>query len=211
MKKWIIFDAMGVVFNVGDDTNDLLVPFVQERNNTITREKINEVYMDASLGKITSDEFWKRMNITESEKEKDICMEYLDSCLTLDENFIEVAKKLKDNYNLGILSNDVSEWSAYLRKKYEIDEVVEFSVISGDVKCRKPNVEIYQIAIKQTGTEAKNCVFIDDRDKNLVPAIEQGMRTIKFIRDDQYTKLKNVPVINSFLELKEKVNDIFSE
>lgn len=211
MKKWIIFDAMGVVFNVGDDTNDLLVPFVQERNNTITREKINEVYMDTSLGKITSDEFWKRMNITESEKEKDICIEYLDSCLTLDENFIEVAKKLKDNYNLGILSNDVSEWSAYLRKKYEIDEVVEFSVISGDVKCRKPNVEIYQIAIKQTGTEAKNCVFIDDRDKNLVPAIEQGMRTIKFIRDDQYMKLKNVPVINSFLELKEKVNDIFSE
>lgn len=211
MKKWIIFDAMGVIFKVGDDTNDLLVPFVQERNKIITQEEINKVYMDASLGKITSGEFWKKMNIPESEKEKDPCIEYLDSCLTLDENFIEVAKELKDNYNLAILSNDVGEWSAYLRKKYKIDEIVEFSVISGDVKCRKPNVEIYQIAIKQTGVEARDCVFIDDRDKNLVPAIEQGMHSIKFLRDEESTTLENISVINNFLELKEKVNDIFSE
>ncbi len=40
--QWIIFDAMGVVLGVGDDTNELLVPFVQERRN-VSRERINEV------------------------------------------------------------------------------------------------------------------------------------------------------------------------
>jgi len=43
MDRWIIFDAMGVIFEVGDDTNELLVPFVQERNREITREAIKAV------------------------------------------------------------------------------------------------------------------------------------------------------------------------
>jgi hypothetical protein len=30
--KWVILNAMGVIFEVGDDTNDLLVPHIQKRN-----------------------------------------------------------------------------------------------------------------------------------------------------------------------------------
>ena len=45
---------MGVIFEVGDDTNDLLVPYIQKRNNMIPREKINEMYTKASLGEILS-------------------------------------------------------------------------------------------------------------------------------------------------------------
>jgi len=209
-KKWIIFDAMGVIFTVGDDTNDLLVPFVQERNKIISREEINEVYMDASLGRITSEDFWKKMNLCEKGSEQEICKEYLDSCVTIDENFMAVAKKLKDNYNLAILSNDLSEWSAYLREKSGIDEVVTFSVISGDVKCRKPSAEIYKIAIQQTKTDASNCVFIDDRYKNLIPAQEQGMHVIKFSRDDDSKKFDNITIMNSFLDLEEKVKGFWT-
>jgi len=52
--KWIIFDVMGVIFEVGDDTNDLLVPYIQKRKDMISTEKINEMYTKASLGKILS-------------------------------------------------------------------------------------------------------------------------------------------------------------
>ncbi len=58
LDKWIIFDAMGVIFTVGDDTNELLVPFVMERNKDLTREYINEVYRSASLGEISSNELY---------------------------------------------------------------------------------------------------------------------------------------------------------
>lgn len=40
--KWIIFDAMGVIFEVGDDTNDLLVPYIQNKNNMISAETKHE-------------------------------------------------------------------------------------------------------------------------------------------------------------------------
>lgn len=211
MKKWIIFDVMGVIFTVGDDTNDLLVPFVQEHNKSITREEINNLYMDASLGKITSDEFWQKVGICKSGDKQEICKEYLDTCLTIDENFIRIARQLKKNYNLAVLSNDVSEWSTFLREKFGIDDVIEFSVISGDAKCRKPSEEIYQIALRQAKVDAADCVFIDDRDKNLIPAMNQGMKVIRFLRDDVTTSLDDVAVISSFLELEDVLKNIWSE
>jgi len=41
--KWVILDVMGVIFEVGDDTNDLLVPYIQKMDKMISAEKINEM------------------------------------------------------------------------------------------------------------------------------------------------------------------------
>lgn len=209
MNKWVIFDVMGVIFTVGDDTNDLLVPFVQERNKMITKEEINIAYMDASLGKITSNEFWRNVGICQPGEEQKLCRTYLDTCLILDSNFVQIAERLKNYYHLAILSNDVSEWSVYLRKKYGIDDLMEFSIISGDVMCRKPNKRIYKIALEHTKEDAANCVFVDDRDKNLIPALEQGMKVIRFLRDEDRTELDNVVTISGFLELEEALKKIW--
>lgn len=207
-EKWVIFDVMGVIFTVGDDTNDLLVPYIKKKNNLITKEYINEIYIDASLGKISSDEFWSKMNICKKGEEDKICKNYLDTCLTIDENFVKTAKKLKEKYYLAMLSNDVSEWSTYLRKKFGLDELIEFSVISGDVKCRKPSAGIYKIAIEKTGAKPEYCVFIDDRDKNLVSAENEGMRILKFNRDGEPAKLEKVLSINSFLDIEKTLEEI---
>jgi len=201
--KYIIFDAMGVIFTVGDDTNDLLVPYIWKKNPSITREEINGIYKDASLGKLTSEEFWKSVNVESTDKK------YLDECLTIDESFIETAKNLKEKYKLAVLSNDLAEWSAYLRKKYGIDDVVEFSVISGDVGYRKPSKEIYEIALEKVNADPKDCIFIDDRDKNLLPAMKLGMNVIKFSREENSTTLDDVQVINRFEDLANAVDKIW--
>lgn len=208
-KKWIIFDVMGVIFKVGDDTNDLLVPYVQTIDANNSREKINEVYMEASLGKITSCEFWKRLNCATDNTYKEKEKKYLDECLTLDEEFIEVASRLKENYNLAILSNDVSEWGAYLREKYGINELVEFSVISGDVGYRKPSEDIYKLAIEKVDVNPCDCVFVDDRDKNLKPALQLGMKVVRFLRDDTECGLDKVIAVKSFTELGEQIINVW--
>lgn len=41
LTKWVILDLMGVIFKVGDDTNDLLVPYILKMNDMISAEKIN--------------------------------------------------------------------------------------------------------------------------------------------------------------------------
>lgn len=208
-KKWIIFDVMGVIFKVGDDTNDLLVPYVQQIDKNCGREKINDIYMEASLGNIASSEFWKKLQVADDDSFSEVEKRYLDSCLTIDEQFIDVAKRLKDNYNLAILSNDVSEWGSYLREKYGINEVVEFSVISGDVGYRKPSEEIYKIALRRANANPGDCVFIDDRDKNLIPAQKLGMKVIRFLRDDTECKIDGVTTIESFVDLEKKICNVW--
>lgn len=54
---------MGVLFVVGDDTNELLVPFVQERNPAISREQVNACYLRASLGEIDPGQFWREVGL----------------------------------------------------------------------------------------------------------------------------------------------------
>lgn len=39
VKKWIVFDAMGVIFKVGDDTNELLVPYIKKLNKGIEEKR----------------------------------------------------------------------------------------------------------------------------------------------------------------------------
>jgi putative hydrolase of the HAD superfamily len=180
MLKWIIFDVMGVIFTVGDDTNDLLVPFIQESNPHISRETINAAYLRASLGQISSRQFWNEVGLHEYPQ---IEKAYLDSRLTLDPGFKSMAKRLQKHFHLGLLSNDVSEWSVYLRKRHRLD-FFPTVVISGDVGCRKPDPRIYQYFLNRAGAKAQECVFVDDRCKNLIAAKKLGMKTIRFVRDE---------------------------
>lgn len=212
-KKCVIFDAMGVIFTIGDDTNDLLVPFIKNYNQDITREEVNQYYMEASKGEISSKDFWKSVGLKIEFNGKNIEKEYLDTCLTLDEKFIEIARNLKKEYIIAILSNDVREWSEYLRIKHGLNEVVDYSIISGDVGVRKADEKIYKIALDKIGVEATDCVFIDDRDKNLIPALKLGMNVIKFDREGERkikSEIDNVKRINSFSQLYSKLKLIWN-
>lgn len=205
MIKWIIFDAMGVVFTVGDDTNDLLVPFVRERNGHIPTSLISETYLQASLGKITSRQFWGKIGL--GAQYPAVETEYLDTRLSIDNEFVVIAKKLRLRYSIGLLSNDVSEWSRYLREKFALD-FLDTVIISADVQCRKPALRIYERFLNQAQTNAKECVFIDDRYKNLSAARMLGLRTIHFARETTVGNFVPDATIRSFSELENAIESI---
>lgn len=183
MIKNIFFDVMGVVFVVGDDTNELLVPFIQKFNKNITKEQINEYYLDASSGKMTSDKFWLKVGVDESRINL-IETEYLDKNFISDTGIIDIMKILKEKgYKIGLLSNDLSEWSEFLRNKFGLNDLVDYCVISGDVGLRKPDEAIYEYTIRECDIDPSKSVFIDDRIKNLIPAEKLGFKTVLFDRN----------------------------
>ena len=201
--EWIVFDVMGVIFEVGDDTNELLVPFVQQRNPGISRTAINEIYLSASLGNISSARFWEAVGLEEGYPE--IESHYLDSCLSLDPQFVAVAEKLGHTYSIGVLSNDLKEWSSYLRRKYTLERLFSRVIIGGDVGLRKPDPRIYVEFLKGVSGEASSCVFIDDRLNNLEAASEQGMRTIWLAREEMQSPFQPDGIIHALAELPELV------
>jgi putative hydrolase of the HAD superfamily len=196
--QWIIFDAMGVVFKVGDDTNELLVPFIQEQCN-VSRELINERYLAASLGKISSRRFWEDIGL--GVLYPAIESEYLDSRLTIDQGFPPVAGRLVGRYSLGLLSNDVAEWSAYLRRKHGL-ACFTTVVVSGQVGCRKPEPRIFELFLERSGAAPHSCIFVDDRLENLLTAQKLGFRTVHFQREEEGEEFACDARITSFSQLE---------
>ena len=180
--KYIVFDVMGVIFEDADDTRDLLVPYVQERNDAMTQQSIVDLYIETSLGRITSRDFWNACGL--GANYPDVERDYLDSRLKLDPDFVGVAEQLSEVYSLAILSNDVAEWNRYLRQKYDLNRLLDFTVISGDVGYRKPDANIYRIMLDKAGCDAADCLFIDDMDKNLEAASRLDIVTCRFERQD---------------------------
>jgi putative hydrolase of the HAD superfamily len=206
MKKLIVFDAMGVIYKTSDDIKDLLVPYLQSINNTLNTQKVYELYHSLSLGKMSSKEFFTKLGFSKNYSiiEKD----YLDSCLKLDSEFIPLAENLKDNYQLAMLSNDVSTWSEFLREKFDLDKYFAASIISSDVGSRKPSHEIYQALLNKTNYKACDCIFIDDNINNLEAAKTLGFNTTWFNRNDE-DKLYDGYTVKSLSKVLETVSLIY--
>lgn len=197
MKQVVIFDVMGVIFTVSDDTNDLLIPYVSALKPQIQRDTIKRLYLEASLGNISAHDFWAGLEFPPCDIGR-IQSDYLDTCLTLDSGFIECVKTLKRKYKIALLSNDVAEWSSYLRKKHGIEEYIDYAFISSDLRVRKPDPEIYRQALDGMDIKPSECVFIDDDPRRVDAAAELGIASILFNRNnDSYKGLQ----VKSFKEL----------
>ena len=205
--KWVILDVMGVIFEVGDVTNDLLVPYIQKMNDMISAEKINEMYLKASLGEISSFDFWNELGF--GSKYPEIEKDYLDTYLRIDSEFVEVAKTLSKNYSLAILSNDVEKWSNYLRTKFDLSRLFKIIIISGEVGYRKPDKRIYNILLDRVKSPPSDCIFVDDRSKNLRTGSEMGIKTIKFVREESNDDFSANFEICSFVELPQAIERVF--
>jgi HAD superfamily hydrolase (TIGR01509 family) len=177
MPKWIVFDAMGVIFEEGDDIINGLVPFLQRRGFTrLEPEAVHAVYRRASLGQISPRAFWEGIGL--GNEYPAIEKEYLDTCLQLDPAFVETAERLSGKYSLAVLSNDIAEWSAYLRKRHGLDRLFKAVVISGEAGVRKPAPEIYRILLDRLHADGKDCVIVDDRIQNLSAAAALGINPV---------------------------------
>lgn len=173
--KWIVLDAMGVVFT--EDTIDLIIKFVKSKKD-IDSKKIRDLYLRGSLGEFKSKEIWKKLDLDNSYPAIEI--EYLENNFKLRDDFLSVIRDLKKEYKIAMLSNDVSEWSKYLRIYFEIEDIFDELIISGEVSYRKPDKKIYEIFLNKVNAKAKDCVFIDDIEENLKSAKELGINVIKF-------------------------------
>lgn len=54
------------------------------------------------------------------------------------------------------------------------------AVVSGFVEMRKPDRDIYELALRRFGIEARTSVFIDDKAMNILGANNAGLRGIRF-------------------------------
>jgi HAD superfamily hydrolase (TIGR01549 family) len=174
MADMLILDAMGVLYEAGDDVAELLVPFVGRHGRAdLLAEAIDRDYVEASLGRMDADTFWRRMGVDPSLE---------DSYLAghrLVEGTLEALPELRQRYGrLACLSNDVSSWSLKLRQRFGLESWIDHWFISGDLGLRKPSAEIYRLAADRLGVAPQEVLFVDDRPRNLEAATAVGFDTV---------------------------------
>ena len=89
-------------------------------------------------------------------------------------------------YPLYALTNWATEtFFTYIRYNYAFLNLFKDIVISGVEHEIKPEPEIYKILLRRNKLDPKDCIFIDDKQENLIPAKNLGMATIKFASPKQ--------------------------
>ena len=199
-KKTILLDMYGVIL---EESKGNFIPYTYQHFDESEYERLTrqfrqeKLFTRAANGEMTSDEFLSRLGF---ENPQFHMRDYIDHYLTLDPGFIPFAEKYSGKYDFVLLSNDVSEWSAYITEHYGLDRYFSHKIVSGDVNCRKPDREIFEAALSETGRKPEECCFVDNSVKNLLTAAELGIEPILFNRDHEDYSGR---VVNSFPELAE--------
>jgi HAD hydrolase, family IA, variant 3 len=122
---------------------------------------------------------------------------------------IDILKYLKNkNYKLGIIANQSIGLKGRL-DSFGILNYFDIVIASDEVGLAKPNIEIFEKAIKLANLNPKDCIMVGDRlDNDIFPANKIGMKTI-WIRNrlakHQSIYLSNscaTLIINNLIEMK---------
>jgi 2-haloacid dehalogenase len=82
------------------------------------------------------------------------------------------------------LTNWPDEFWSHAPERFEFLGLLDDVVVSGTEKVAKPDPAIYEIAVARAGLPASDLVFVDDKQANVVGAIEFGLDGVLFTGAD---------------------------
>jgi putative hydrolase of the HAD superfamily len=84
------------------------------------------------------------------------------------------------DYLLATLNNESRELNQARIERFNLRQYFSAFFSSGFLGVKKPDQDIYRLALQITQRTPGECVFIDDRDLNLESAVIEGMHTIHY-------------------------------
>ncbi len=93
---------------------------------------------------------------------------------------IELIKRLKKSYGLKVVavSNEARELNAYRIEKFKLAGFIDFFVSSTYVHIRKPDPDIYKLALDMAQVQPEEVVYLDDVSVFVNMADSLGIRGI---------------------------------
>lgn len=133
-------------------------------------------------GKITLDEYLERAVFYKPRSFTiESFREYMFSLSQPYPDVLKFAQALSNSgkYLMGTINNESRELNYYRMERFGLRETFRLFFSSCFVGLRKPEKDIYRLALETTQIPAENCCFIDDRPLNLECAQQMGMLTIQ--------------------------------
>lgn len=197
-KRILLLDMYGVIIK---ESKGYFIPYTfehfdrNEHNRLIRAFREEFLFTKAGNGELSSDEFLSLLGYLNP---KETMRDYLTHFLTLDQEFLWFAERNYRQYNFVLLSNDVKEWSKYLFELHGLQKYFTESIVSGEIRMRKPENRIFAYTIKHLQCNPQECIFVDNSVQNLNAAQEAGINTVLFNRDNE---AYSGDIVNNFHEL----------
>jgi putative hydrolase of the HAD superfamily len=95
-------------------------------------------------------------------------------------DMIDLIRTLKRRYGLrvAVVTNDGREFAEYRIQHFGLAEFIDFFIVSCFVHCRKPDPEIYRIALDVGQVSPSQVLYIDDQAMFVEVAMQLGMQGI---------------------------------
>ena len=170
MIKAVIFDCFGVLYPQAAG-----IFFQKHSFDTSVLDKLNS---QIDLGQITRQKFFdgleEKLGISAEKIQAEI-----DGELVVDQQLIDLIKKLKTKYKIALLSNAGEEEIAIIYRDgiESLFDVIEVSFATGLVK---PDAESFLHCAKKLGVASSECLFVDDSVTNIAGAKNAGMQALHY-------------------------------
>jgi len=133
-------------------------------------------------GKLTLDEylnrivFYQKRPFTHSQ-----FREFMFAQSTPNNEMIEFIQQLKEKYQLkiAVVNNEARELNEYRITKFKLNQFVDFFISSCFVHFRKPDADIFKIALDIAQVPAEQVVYIEDIPMFVEVAKDLGIRGIR--------------------------------
>lgn len=115
---------------------------------------------------------------------RDFDLEGLKTCMRNGYSYIEGIEQLllslkQNHYEMHAFTN-YPIWYQLIEDKLKLSKYLSWTFCSYAFGKRKPDTEFYKEVVRRLNVDPTNCIFVDDRQKNVEAAIEVGIRGVHF-------------------------------
>ena len=145
-----------------------------------SRHKLTMVTYE--LGKLTLDEYLKRVVFyVKRDFTPDQFRDFMFSQTTPNIDMIGFIKQLKEKYKLkiAVINNEGRELNDYRIKKFQLNNFADFFISSCFVHLRKPDADIFRLALDIAQVGAEQALYIEDLQMFVDVASDLGIRSIR--------------------------------
>jgi putative hydrolase of the HAD superfamily len=144
-------------------------------------ERHHVIQVTYEEGKITLNEYLKRVVFYQKRSfTVDQFREFMFSQSTPNIEMIEYIHRLKEKYDLkiAVVNNEGRELNEHRIKKFKLNQFVDFFISSCFVHFRKPDADIFRIALDIAQVPVQHVVYIEDMQMFVDVASDLGIRSI---------------------------------
>lgn len=203
MIKKIFFDFDGVLTTdkTGSHTNCKYFSLKIEVDAQELLSKVKQFDEEIDAGKISEKDVWESIC---KEAEVEFSPNWLQEAFIntpIDEVMLEYARQLKNKFSVGIITDNSTERMNIIIEQNQGFNIFDTIIISEDVKCTKKGTEIFKVTTQRANVNAKECIFIDNKQKNVDSAKNAGFIGVYF--DDEKRDYDNLfKIIDEIIKTK---------